>query len=399
MAVSAPLAGVRVCDVTQNLAGPFCGQILADLGATVIKVEPPGGDLGRAWGPPFWGGDSTLFLSANRGKRSIIIDLKSEGGLDVLRRLAKTSDVFLQAFRTGVAERLGIDYQAIRALREDVIYMSITAYGRDGPMAEQPGYDPLMQAYCGIMSVTGYPESPPTRVGGSVVDYGTGMWAVIAILAALRTRDATGQGSELEAALLDTALTWISYHMMGYLATGEAPGRLGSSLDSIAPYRAFPTTDGHVMIAAGNDAIFGRLCEALGLAHLVEDPRFATNPDRVTHRDALDPLIEGRTTALSTAELLELTQEHAVPASAIQTIPEVVEDAQVTASEMLHAPPHPDVPGYRDVSLPLRMDGVRPRGEGPPPSAGADTIEVLGELGFSESEVGSLIETGAVETA
>lgn len=395
---SPPLAGVRVCDVTQNLAGPFCGQILADLGATVIKVEPPGGDLGRVWGPPFWGGDSTLFLSANRGKRSIVIDLKSEGGLDVLRRLARTSDVFLQAFRTGVAERLGIDYQAIRALREDVIYMSISAYGRDGPMAEQPGYDPLMQAYSGIMSVTGHPESPPTRVGGSVVDYGTGMWAVIAILAALRTRDATGKGAELEAALMDTALTWISYHMMGYLATGDVPGRLGSSLDSIVPYRAFRTTDGHVMIAAGNDAIFARLCEALGLAHLVEDPRFATNPDRVTHRDALDPLIEGRTAELSMAELLELTREHAVPASAIQTIPEVVDDAQVKVSDMLHAPPHPDVPDYRDVSLPLRMDGERPRGDRPPPAVGAHTIEVLGDLGYSEAEVGRLIESGAVGT-
>ena len=393
-----PLEGVCVCDVTQNLAGPFCGQILADLGATVLKVEPPGGDLGRAWGPPFWGGDSTLFLSANRGKRSIVLDLKSEGGLDVLLRIAQRSDVFLQASRTGVAERLGIDYEAIRAVRDDVIYMSISAYGREGPMCEQPGYDPLMQAYAGIMSVTGHPASPPTRVGGSVVDYGTGMWAVIAILAALRTRDATGRGAELETALMDTALAWVSYHMMGYLATGEAPDRLGSSLDSIAPYRAFATTDCHVMIAAGNDAIFRRLCEALGLDELADEARFATNPDRVANREVLDPLIEARTSEISTAELLDLTRTHAVPASAIQTIPEVIADPQVTVSGMLHAVPHPAVPGYRDVSLPLRIDGVRPRGDSPPPGRGAHTLEVLAELGYGQAEVDRLIESGAVAT-
>jgi crotonobetainyl-CoA:carnitine CoA-transferase CaiB-like acyl-CoA transferase len=397
--VTAPLKGIRVCDLTQNLAGPFCGQILADLGATVIKVEPPGGDLGRGWGPPFWGGDGTLFLSANRGKRSIILDLKHEDGLDVLRRLATTSDVFLQAFRTGVAERLGIDFPTIRRLREDVIHMSISAYGSEGPMREQPGYDPLMQAYAGIMSVTGHPGSPPTRAGGSMVDYGTGMWAAIAILGALRTRDATGQGAELETALMDTALAWIPYHLMGYLATGDPPARPGSSLGSIAPYRAFAVTDGHVMIAAGNDAIFGRLCAALGLDHLADDPRFVTNPARVSNRDALDPLVEARTSELSTAELLELTRRHAVPASAIRAVGEVVADPQVAVAGMLPAVPHPDVPGYRDVSLPLRMDGTRPRGERPPPAAGAHTIEVLVEVGYSEEEVERLIENGAVATS
>lgn len=194
--MTAPLADIRVCDLTQNLAGPYCSQILADLGATVIKIEPPGGDMARAWGPPFWGTRSALYLSVNRGKRSLVLDLKSQEGLEVLARIARQSDVFMQASRPGVAKRLGLDYEAIRKLRHDVIYTSISAYGPTGPMSDQPGYDPLMQAYSGLMSTTGYPGGPPTRVGGAVVDYGTGMWAAIAVLAALRRRDLTGEGAE-----------------------------------------------------------------------------------------------------------------------------------------------------------------------------------------------------------
>jgi crotonobetainyl-CoA:carnitine CoA-transferase CaiB-like acyl-CoA transferase len=393
--VAGPLSGIRVCDVTQNLAGPFCGQILADLGATVIKVEPPGGDLGRAWGPPFWGGESTLFLSANRGKRSIVLDLKNEGGLGVLERLAKSCDVFLQASRPGVADRIGMGYASVRRWREDVIYMSVSAYGQKGPMREQPGYDPLMQAFSGMMSVTGHPDAPPTRAGGSVIDFGTGMWAAIAILGALRTRDATGQGAELEAALLDTALSWISYHMMGCLATGQAPGPGGSSLGSIAPYRAFQTADGYVMISAGNDRIFERLCAALGLDGLIKDTRFATNPDRVANREALDLLIEACTVKLPTDEALDLTRRHAVPASAINDISQVLSDPQVTESGMVPSTPHPEIPDYRDLSIPLRINADRPRADAPPPSCGADTREILAELGYSGAEVARLVETGS----
>lgn len=396
--MTAPLADVRVCDLTQNLAGPYCAQILADFGATVVKVEPPGGDLARAWGPPFWGSGSALFLSANRGKKSIVLDLKTEDGLEALHRLASTCDVFLQAFRPGVAARLGFDYATIRALRSDVIHASVSAYGSRGPLCELPGYDPLMQAYAGIMSLTGHPDTPPTRVGGAVVDYGTGMWAAMAILAALRTRDATGQGAELEASLMDTALGWVSYHITGYLATGEVPGPMGSGLPSIAPYQAFSTTDGHVMIAAGNDALFARLCTALGLDELIEDSRFLTNPERVVHRDALVPLLEARTRLLSTERMLELTRAHAVPCSAIQDIAQVVQDPQVAAAEMLTPAPHPELPDYQDVALPLRIDGMRPRGDGPPPTAGQHTFEVLRGLGYSEEEVGRLVTSGVAET-
>jgi crotonobetainyl-CoA:carnitine CoA-transferase CaiB-like acyl-CoA transferase len=395
--VTAPLADIRVCDLTQNLAGPYCSQILADLGATVIKIEPPGGDMARAWGPPFWGTRSALYLSANRGKRSIVLDLKSEAGLEVLRRIARDSDVFMQASRPGVAKRLGIDYPAIRELRPDVIYASVSAYGQKGPMAELPGYDPLMQAFTGLMSTTGHAGMPPTRVGGAVIDYGTGMWLAIAVLAALRRRDQTGEGSELETALLDTALGWVSYHVTGYLATGQIPGPMGTGVPAIAPYQAFPTCDGWVMIAAGNDALFRRLCDALGIPELSRDERFLTNPLRSTNQSVLIPMIEERTRTCTTAELLELTRRHAVPCSAIRDIAEVVADEQVAAAELIVAAPDPEVEDYRDVALPLRLDGSRPRGPVSPPRAGEHTLEILAELGYGDEEAGKLIDSGVAE--
>ncbi len=394
-----PLNGVRVCDLTQNLAGPFCCQILADLGAEVIKVEPPGGDPARLWGPPFWGADSTLFLSVNRNKRSIVLDLKRTEGREALHAIAKECDVFVQAARFGVAERRGYDYETIRGLRPDVIHMSVTAYGDRGPLREAPGYDPLMQAFSGIMSLTGHPDEPPARVGGSVVDYGTGMWAAIGILGALRVRDQTGEGAKLDTALLDTSLAWISYHIMGYLSTGRVPGPMGSALEAIAPYQAFPTTDGHVMISAGSDGIFRRLVTALGLAELADDARFRANPDRVANRDVLVPLIERATTGRSTEQLLELMRENSVPASPIRDVAAVAADPQVAAAEMLVSRPKPGVPEYRDMALPLRVNGVRPGGGAAPPAAGEHTIEILEEVGMTDDAIRRAIGSGAVQVA
>jgi crotonobetainyl-CoA:carnitine CoA-transferase CaiB-like acyl-CoA transferase len=395
--VAAPLSGVRVCDLSQNLAGPYCAQILADLGATVIKIEPPGGDMARPWGPPFWGTGGALFLSVSRGKRSIVLDLKSEAGMEVLRRIARECDVFLQSSRPGVAERLGFDYEAIRALRPDVIYASVSAYGKSGPLKNAPGYDPLIQAFTGLMSTTGHPNTPPTRVGGAVVDYGTGMWAAIGVLAALRQRDATGEGGEVDVALLDTSLGWISYHITGYMATGNVPGPMGSGVPAIAPYEAFPTSDGDVMILAGNDTLFARLCTALGLEELTEDPRFLTNPLRSENHDELIPIIAEKTRQMTTAELLALGREHQVPCSAIHDIAQVLEEEQIAASEMIAPHPNPEVEHYRDLSLPVRMEGRRPRAPLAPPRAGEHTREILGELGYSEEEVRALLDSGVAE--
>ncbi len=388
------LDDVRVCDLTQNLAGPLCAQILGDLGADVIKVEAPGGDPGRAWGPPFWGSDSTLFLLANRNKRSIILDLKRPEGREILHQIAGESDVLVQSARFGVPERLEYDYETIKALRDDIIYMAISAYGDRGPMRELPGYDPLMQAFSGIMSVTGNPGAPPARVGGPMVDFGTGMWSTIAILSALRTRDATGRGAKLDAALLDTAVGWVAYHMMGYFATGEVPGPMGSAMDSIVPYQAFQTADGSVMISGGSDRIFVRLCDALGLGELGGDSRFVTNPDRVANRDELSELLESRTKSHSTEELLELMHDHAVPCSPIQNMAEVAAHPQVAEAGLLPMAAHPEVSNYRDVALPLRVDGERPRGVRPPPGAGEHTSEILAELGYTEREVQEFLERG-----
>jgi len=395
--VSAPLSDIRVCDLTQNLAGPFCSQILADLGATVIKIEPPGGDMARAWGPPFWGTRSALYLSVNRGKRSLVLDLKSPEGLEVVRRIARDSDVFMQASRPGVAKRLGIDYAAIRALRPDVIYASVSAYGQTGPLAELPGYDPLMQAFTGLMSTTGHAGGPPTRVGGAVVDYGTGMWLAVAVLAALRRRDMTGEGGEVDVALLDTTLQWVSYHVTGYMATGQIPGPMGTGVPAIAPYQAFPTSDGWVMIAAGNDTLFRRLCEALEMPEVASDPRFLTNPLRSANQGVLIPMVEARTRERTTAEMEALTRKFAVPCSSIRNIGEVVADEQVAAAELIQSAPDSEVADYRDVALPLRLDGERPRAGTTPPRAGEHTRELLAELGFAEAEVEGLLERGVVE--
>jgi crotonobetainyl-CoA:carnitine CoA-transferase CaiB-like acyl-CoA transferase len=354
------LEGLRVLDVSQNLAGPYCSQILADLGAEITKVEPPKGDAARAWAPPRWGGQSPLFLSVNRGKRSIQIDLKSTEGKDILWALIEEADVFLQASRAGVIERLGFDYESVRARRPDLIYVSVTAYGPTGPLKDQPGYDPLMQAYSGLMSITGHDADAPARVGASVVDFGTGMWGAMGVLSALHKRNATGEGSHVTTSLLDTAIGWVSYHLTSYIATGEIPGPMGSGFPMISPYRAFPTSDGTLVIAAGNDATFQRLCEALGLAELATDQRFATNPVRVEHRDELFDLLATAIRPYTRSDLWTLLKDHSVPCSPIYNMAEVVEDEQVEATGMLPLVKHPEIPDYRDIAMPVRWDGHRP---------------------------------------
>ena len=389
------LVGLRVVDITQNLAGPYCTQILGDLGAEVVKIAPPKGDSARAWGPPFWGGESPLFLSANRNKRSVRLDLKSEGGREVAWRLIERADVFVQSLRGGVGEKLGMDYVSVRARRPGIIYVSVTAYGPTGPLKDLPGYDPLMQAYSGIMSVTGHPETGPARVGGSVVDYGTGMWGAVGVLSALHRRNETGEGCHVMTALLDTALGWVAYHLMGYLADGRVPGPMGSRFGMIAPYGAFPTRDGQLMIAAGNDALFVRLCEALGLPYLTTDPRFETNPTRVAGSDELDEIIAEATRAHSTRELWELLGRYAVPAAPIQDMEAVTKDPQVETSGMLPRVDHPKIADYRDVAIPVRWDGKRPPTRSAPPRAGEHTREVLEELGYTSEEIGELLGGGA----
>lgn len=393
-----PLTGLVVLDLTQNVAGPFCTQILGDLGADVVKVERPGrGDEARAWAPPAWGPEGTVYLALNRNKRSLALDLKAPEARPVLDRLIRRADVLVESFRAGGAAALGVGPETARAANPRLVYCSVTAFGTRGPLRDLPGYDPMMQAYAGIMSLTGYPGQPPTRAGTSIVDMGTGMWAALAVLAALRERDRTGQGGEVTTALFDTAVAWIPYQLMGYLATGHVPERMGSATAMIVPYEAFPTADGSLMIAAPTDVLFRRLCDTLERPDLGADPRFADNPGRVRHRAALVPALQAATREHATATLLERLRAAGVTCAPIQSLDQVAADPQTKASEMLTPTPHPAIPDLYTVALPVRWDGARPAPRRPPPRIGEHTTEILAELGFTDAEIEALRARGVVQ--
>ena len=393
-----PLDGIVVVDLTQNVAGPFCTQILGDMGADVIKVERPGrGDDARAWAPPFWGRESATFMAFNRNKKSLALDLKRDGGLDVLRRLVKRADVFVQSLRAGAVADLGLDFAGASALNQRLVYASITAFGAHGPLAHLPGYDPLMQAYAGLMSVNGHPGQEPARVGTSIVDMGTGMWAALGIVAALRERDRTGRAVEVTTALFETALMWVSYHALAYFGSGEVPQPQGSGTAMIVPYQAFPTADGYAMIAAGSDALFRRLCDALGAGILAADARFVDNPSRVRHRLALVDALATRTRELKTADLLDRLRGAGVPSAPILTVDRVLQEPQTEASGMLVAARHSRLPDYRSIGLPLTWDSVRPGVRRVPPLLGDDTTDVLTWLGYTLDDVRNLQTQGLVE--
>jgi crotonobetainyl-CoA:carnitine CoA-transferase CaiB-like acyl-CoA transferase len=396
--VALPLDGIVVVDLTQNVAGPFCTQILGDMGADVIKVERPGrGDDARAWAPPFWGRESATFMAFNRNKKSLALDLKRDGGLDVLRRLVKRADVFVQSLRAGAVADLGLDFAGASALNQRLVYASITAFGAHGPLAHLPGYDPLMQAYAGLMSVNGHPGQEPARVGTSIVDMGTGMWAALGIVAALRERDRTGRAVEVTTALFETALMWVSYHALAYFGSGEVPQPQGSGTAMIVPYQAFPTADGYAMIAAGSDALFRRLCDALGAGILAADARFVDNPSRVRHRLALVDALATRTRELKTADLLDRLRGAGVPSAPILTVDRVLQEPQTEASGMLVAGRHPRLPDYRSIGLPIQWDGARPGVRRVPPLLGEDTTDVLTWLGYTLDDVRNLQSRGLVQ--
>lgn len=395
-----PLAGIRVLDLTTSLAGPFCSQILGILGAAIVKIERPGsGDDTRAWGPPFWGNESAMFLATNGSKRSLALDIKTPAGREVLLRLAESADVFLENLRPGAARRLGLGFEALRERNHQIVYCSISAFGTVGPHAERPGYDPLMQAMSGIMSVTGEPGRPPVRAGVSVVDQGSGMWAVIGILAALRTREIDGHAHLVETSLFETALNWLPYHVLGYLATSAVPGPQGSAVGMISPYEAFETRDGHVMIAAGNDRHFAALCRALELHQVVNDPRFHTNRDRVAHRDELRRLIQERVAFDSTENCVKILEQAAVPVARVQDVQQAVEDPQTQALDLLEPMPHPNIPDLRLLRPPLTIDGIRARHSSPPPALGVHSAEVLEEAGYRPEEIDKLARAGVIEIA
>jgi crotonobetainyl-CoA:carnitine CoA-transferase CaiB-like acyl-CoA transferase len=386
MTASLPLDGVRVLDLTRNLAGPYATMILAELGADVVKVESPEGDDTRRWGPPFWEGQGPVFLAANRNKRSVVLDLRTDDAREAMTRLAGRSDVLLESFRPGAVDDLGYGFEWASSVNPGLVYCSITPYGDDGPLRDRPGYDPLIQAFSGIMSVTGEPDGEPVRAGVSVIDMGTGMWAAMAVLAALLQRREDGRGRRIVTSLYETGLTWMSYHLATLWAGGEAPGRLGTGATIIAPYQAFPTRDGRLMIGAPTDAFFARLCQVLDHPEWATDARFLHNPERVARRLELAALIEPVTADRATGELAAALRAAGVPCSPIRDIAEVDADPDTRALGIVQELDHPSIGGFRSLGLPLLMDGERPPLRRPPPELGQHQAEVLDELGMTNRQ-------------
>jgi len=383
-----PLAGIRVVDVTTSFAGPTCTQLLGALGAEVIKIEPPTGDEARLWGPPFAHGLGSLFIAANSGKRSVAVDLRR--GNEVVQRLVDTADVFILSLRPGLADELGLDADELRARTPALVHCTISPYGRQGPKANLPGYDPLLQAAAGLISITGEPDRPGVRVGVSLIDHTTGMYAAFAILAALHA----GGGATLDVSLWETALSYVSYHLIGNLETGGVPKPQGTGFHAIAPYQVFPASDGGLMITCANDGLYRRLLGAIGLPQLADDPRFRTNPDRVANRAALTELLSERLQHDTRAAWLEKLAAASVPAAPVQDIGEVAADPQLEAVEILQ-----QVGEFTTLGPAFSVDGERPEYASPPPALGAHTAEVLREAGYTDDALAAMAGEGVIRTA
>jgi crotonobetainyl-CoA:carnitine CoA-transferase CaiB-like acyl-CoA transferase len=390
--MSKPLAGLRVIELARILAGPWAGQILADLGADVIKVERKGtGDDTRAWGPPFVEGvdgkpiGSAYFHSANRGKRSIELDFESEEGRALVRKLAARSDVLIENFKVGGLAKFGLDYASLKDECPRLIYCSVTGFGQDGPYAKRAGYDLMAQGMAGVMDLTGTAEGEPTRIGVPVSDIFTGCYSVIGILAALHEREKTGKGAYIDTALVDSTVGVLSNQALNFLVSGKVPKRIGNAHANIVPYQVFPVSDGHVIIATGNDAQYVKLCNVLGAPELADNPAYKDNVGRLKHRDELVGKIAAITSKLKRDHLLDKLEAQGVPAGPINNLEQVFNDPQVVHRGMqLSLPSSAAKPGaIPGVRTPIVIDGWKAASERPSPLLGEHTAEILREIGKS----------------
>jgi crotonobetainyl-CoA:carnitine CoA-transferase CaiB-like acyl-CoA transferase len=370
-----PLAGIVVVELGHSVAAPCAGLVLGDLGADVVKIEKPGGDDARKWGPPFLDGASATFQAINRNKRSVVCELRDPAQrARLVDFIVEQADVVLQNLRPGQADELGLGAQALLALKPALVYCNVGAFGRMGPLSERPGYDPLMQAFGGIMSVVGEEGRPPVRVAPSIVDQGTAMWGVIGILSALYRRRDSGKGGVVDVSLFETAAAWMVMHAAQYLGSGEIPVRHGSGANGIVPYRAYRTKDGDLVVAAVNDGLFRKLCEVLGFAWF-EDARFRSNPDRVENADALYGMIEKEMLKRGNAEWTEALDAAGVPCAPVQNVKQMLEHPQMTALGLLQGVPGSSQPL---IGLPISFDHERPLPRSASPALGAHTHEILG---------------------
>ena len=384
-----PLDGLRILDLTRILAGPTCTQLLGDLGADIIKIERPGeGDDTRAWGPPFVTGkdgkptkESAYYLCANRNKRSVAADIATPEGAALVRKLAGKCDVLIENFKAGGLKKYGLAYDDLKAGLPRLVYCSITGYGQTGPHKGKPGYDLLAQGYGGIMSLTGEPDGQPMKVGVGIADVMAGMYAATAILAALRHRDRTGEGQAIDIALVDTQIAWLINEGTNYLMSGEVPKRRGNGHPNIVPYQVFETSDGHAIVAVGNDAQFQRFCALIGLPHLAEDPSYAKNSARLANREALIAILAERIKALKRDELIAGMEKASIPGGPIHRLDDVFASDQVAAREMHITMPHPlSENGTIDlIGNPIKLSRTPVTYRRPPPTCGADTDAVIEE--------------------
>lgn len=380
-----PYKGVTVLELGHSVAAPFAGQTLADLGARVVKVEKPEGDDARAWGPPFVDDASAVFHALNRNKESVVCRLRDPSQIEALCRFIEAEvDVVLQNLRPAQVDRLGLGAEALRARKASLIYCNMGAFGREGPLKNQPGYDPLMQAFGGIMSATGEPERPSVRVAPSIVDMGTGMWAVIAIQSAIYQRQLTGQGATVDVSLFETAATWMSIIAAQASVTGRPPQRFGSGAASIVPYKAYRTLDGEVVVAAGSDGLFEKLASALGRAEWTSDDRFVDNPARVVNQHELYALLDPIFATRSTSDWVDIMDAHGIPAAPVNTVLQMLEHPQTAALGLLQ-----ELPGasLSVLGLPVTFDGHRPVPRRASPGLGADTRAVLGPYMNTDMEL------------
>ena len=379
-----PLQGVRVLDLSRVLAGPYCTMVLGDLGADVIKVEPPEGDETRGWGPPFAEGESAYYLCVNRNKRGIVINLKTDEGRKILRDLALQSDVLVENFRPGTLKKFGLDFETLHELNPKLIYCSITGFGQTGSMKDKPGYDFMIQALGGLMSITGEPDGEPMKTGVAVVDLFAGQNAIIAILAALQARTLTGRGQQLDIALFDSQLGWLANVASNYLISGKLPKRHGNAHANIVPYQSFQASDGWFAIAVGNDRQFARLCDLIGKPEFAADEKFSTNSARVQNRAELIPLLIDIFKAASVSDWLTKLDEAEIPCGPIQNFEQVFSMPVVGEREMLVKMEHPTIGKLPLVGSPLKMSDTPVEFRLPPPLMGEHTEEVLRELGWGD---------------